>query len=155
MGPAKIGTDVDRCARRRFSTVATSPRLMCGPGLVYGNRAAGVRLRLLHTDLQCFGQRCRDQVSADSGTPFLGLVVVSQEHPETREESGVRHHPTETADEVADMSRITGATEIGEANERGVRSIDLERSRGCDVGERLYARGQAMLVEQLGEHGRC
>jgi len=53
------------------------------------------------------------------------------------------------------MGRITGAAEIGEANQRGVGSIDLERSRGCDAGERLYMRGQAMLVEQLGEHGRC
>jgi len=89
MGPGKIGTDVDRCVRRRFPTVSTpqtSRRLMGGPGLAYGNRGAGVLLRLLHTDLQCLGQRCRDQVSADGGTRILGLVVVSQEHPKTSED---------------------------------------------------------------------
>jgi hypothetical protein len=59
---------------------------MGGPGLAYGNRGAGVLLRLLHTDLQCLGQRCRDQVSADGGTRILGLVVVSQEHPKTSED---------------------------------------------------------------------
>src|SRR5690625_1117884 len=53
------------------------------------------------------------------------------------------------------MSRIAGTAEVGDAHKRSDARVDLEGPRGGDVGERLHARGEAVLFEQLRKHGRC
>ena len=109
---------------------ATSRRLMwTGISLLqprgrYALAPPSHRSLVLRTAMSRPGERRRRPATP---RPFRRLP---QQHPKTRKKSRVRHDAAQAANEIADMSRIAGAAEVGEANQRSVGSVDLEGSRG-------------------------
>ena len=89
----------------RVDTAKTAPAVeLCDGGWL--SHQSEVRLRFAHTDLQGLRERCRHQMRTDGHSPFLGLLVLTKQHPKSCQKARIGHNAAQPSDEEANMRGI-------------------------------------------------